>query len=116
MDLEHLQEIAPVEDRNNQGTEGASTQRISLPCKHRSRAVIKSASASGLSLMIPSGVTLLKSCHHTSHAGKRVLMGTALKLVYKLIYTRNSAPMLNVHEILTSSKCHLSYFNPFFIQ
>ncbi|XP_023711287.1 microtubule-associated serine/threonine-protein kinase 3 isoform X7 [Cryptotermes secundus] len=54
MDLEHLQEIAAVEDRNSQGTEAASTQRISLPCKHRSRAVIKSASASGLSLMIPS--------------------------------------------------------------
>jgi hypothetical protein len=104
MDLEHLHEM-PAEDRNCHGTEAASTQRMSLPCKHRSRAVIKSASASGLSLMIPSGVILLKSCQHTLHAGKRVFIRTFLKLVYKLTYTRNSALKLNAHETFTSSKC-----------
>ncbi|XP_069693816.1 microtubule-associated serine/threonine-protein kinase 3 isoform X2 [Periplaneta americana] len=53
LDLEHFQEMAPTEDRTRRGAD-TSTQRMSLPCKHRSRAVIKSASASGLSLMIPS--------------------------------------------------------------
>jgi hypothetical protein len=62
MDLEHLQEIVPVEERNRRDAEASSTQRMPLPCKHRSRAVIKSASASGLSLMIPSGIILLKFC------------------------------------------------------
>jgi len=67
MDLEHLQEIVPVEERNRRGTETSSAQRMSLPCKHRSRAVIKSASASGLSLMIPSGVILFAKLMVTCH-------------------------------------------------
>ncbi|PSN47850.1 hypothetical protein C0J52_01244 [Blattella germanica] len=53
LDLDHLQEIASMDDRPRRSTDSTNT-RMSLPCKHRSRAVIKSASASGLSLMIPS--------------------------------------------------------------
>jgi hypothetical protein len=82
MDLEHLQELVSVEERNRCGAEASNTQRMSLPCKHRSRAVIKSASASGLSLMIPSGVIFFKLYQqHTLNADKSVLMGTALEVV-----------------------------------
>jgi len=81
MDLEHLQELVSVEERNRIA-ETSSTQRMSLPCKHRSRAVIKSASASGLSLMIPSGVMFLKfyQQYHLP-TDESVLLGTALDVV-----------------------------------
>lgn len=81
MDLEHLQELVSAEERIR-GAEASSTQRMSLPCKHRSRAVIKSASASGLSLMIPSGVIFLKLYQqYILHTDKSVLMGTALEVM-----------------------------------
>ena len=56
LDLDHLQEIVSLDERTRRSIDTTNTQRMSLPCKHRSRAVIKSASASGLSLMIPSGI------------------------------------------------------------
>ena len=81
MDFERLQELVSVEERNR-GAEASSTQRMSLPCKHRSRAVIKSASASGLSLMIPSGVIFLKLCQqYPLCTDNIVLMGTSLEVV-----------------------------------
>lgn len=81
MDLEHLQELVSVEERNR-SAEASSAQRMSLPCKHRSRAVIKSASASGLSLMIPSGVVFLKLYQpYLLHNDKSALTGTALEVV-----------------------------------
>lgn len=56
-----LRELSPVDERPG-ASERLSMPRVNVPpsspaLKHRTRQVIKSASASGLSLMIPTGKT-----------------------------------------------------------
>ncbi|XP_063220188.1 microtubule-associated serine/threonine-protein kinase 3 isoform X2 [Bacillus rossius redtenbacheri] len=53
-DMEHIREPPSSDEKSSKHSESFVPLRIALPTKHRSRAVIKSASASGLSLMIPS--------------------------------------------------------------
>lgn len=62
--MEHGQMLLSVDERGWRSTDAPPGPRMSIPSnppipscgKGRSRAVIKSASASGLSLMIPSGI------------------------------------------------------------
>nr|CAD7256424.1 unnamed protein product [Timema shepardi] len=53
MDLYSLKD-GPIEEKSSRCAEPPTALRIAFSTKHRSRTVIKSASASGLSLMIPS--------------------------------------------------------------
>lgn len=61
METGSLRELSPVDERPG-SSERLSMPRVNVPpsspaLKHRTRQVIKSASASGLSLMIPTGKT-----------------------------------------------------------
>lgn len=61
MESGSLRELSPVDERPG-SSERLSMPRVNVPpsspaLKHRTRQVIKSASASGLSLMIPTGKT-----------------------------------------------------------
>lgn len=59
METGGLRELSPVDEKPGTSECGVPTPRVNIPAspafKHRARQVIKSASASGLSLMIPAG-------------------------------------------------------------
>lgn len=70
MESGSLRELSPVDERPG-ASERLSMPRVNVPpsspaIKHKTRQVIKSASASGLSLMIPTGKAMARCEVHVS--------------------------------------------------